>query len=36
MTVTVPAQATAFISLPDEHHVTLPGGPGGTEGTVTG
>jgi len=36
VTVTVPPQATAFITLPDGRHVTLPGGPGGTERTVTG
>ena len=35
VTVTVPPQATALISLPDGRHVTLPGGPDGTERTFT-
>lgn len=35
VTVTVPPRATAFITLPDGHHATLPGGPGGTERTFT-
>jgi hypothetical protein len=36
VTVTVPPQATAFITLPNGHHATLPGGPRGTERTFTG
>ncbi len=36
VTVTVPPQATAFITLPNGHHVTLPGGRSGTERTFTG
>jgi hypothetical protein len=36
VTVTVPPQATAFITLPDGHHATLPGGPSGTERAFTG
>ena len=36
VTVTVPPHATAFITLPNGHHVTLPGGPRGTERTFTG
>ena len=36
VTVAVPPHATAFVSLPDGHHLTLPGGPGGTERTFTG
>lgn len=36
LTVTVPAQATAFVQLPDGHHVTVPGGPHGTTRTFTG
>jgi hypothetical protein len=36
VTVAVPPQATAFISLPNGRHVTLPGGPGGTERTFAG
>ena len=35
LTVTVPAQATAFVQLPDGHRVTLPGGPHGTTRTLT-
>ncbi|MGH3279285.1 MAG: alpha-L-rhamnosidase C-terminal domain-containing protein [Trebonia sp.] len=35
VTVTVPPRATAFISLPGGHLVTLPGGPSGTERTFT-
>jgi len=35
LAVAVPAQATAFILLPDGRHVTLPGGPHGTERTFT-
>ncbi|MGH3296605.1 MAG: alpha-L-rhamnosidase C-terminal domain-containing protein, partial [Trebonia sp.] len=36
VTVAVPPRATAFITLPDGHHVTLPGGPSGTERTFAG
>jgi hypothetical protein len=36
VTVTVPPQATAFITLPDGHHATLPGGASGTERTFAG
>src|SRR6185437_12940164 len=35
VTVAVPPHATAFVRLRDGHHVTLPGGPGGTERTLT-
>src|SRR5436190_9081141 len=35
LTVTVPAQATAFVQLPGGRHVTVPGGPHGTERTFT-
>jgi hypothetical protein len=35
LTVAAPARATAFIQLPDGHHVTLPGGPHGTTRTFT-
>jgi Bacterial alpha-L-rhamnosidase C-terminal domain/Bacterial alpha-L-rhamnosidase 6 hairpin glycosidase domain len=33
LTVAVPAQTTAFIDLPGGHHLTLAGGPHGTERT---
>ena len=36
LTVTVPAQTTAVIELPDGRHVTLPGGSHGTERTLVG
>jgi hypothetical protein len=36
VTVAVPPRATALITLPDGHHITLPGGPRGTERTFTG
>jgi hypothetical protein len=36
LTVAVPAHATAFINLPGGHHVTLAGGPHGTERTLAG
>ena len=36
LTVAVPAQTTAFIDLPDGRHVTLAGGPHGTERTFAG
>ena len=36
LTVAVPAQATASIELPDGRHVTLAGGPRGTESTFAG
>jgi alpha-L-rhamnosidase len=35
LTVAVPARSTAFIQLPDGHHVTLPGGQLGTTRSVT-
>ena len=36
LTVSVPPQATAYVSLPDGHHVTVPGGPGGAVHTFAG
>ena len=36
LTVAVPAQTTAFIDLPGGRHVTLAGGPHGTERTFAG
>ena len=36
LTVAVPARTTAFIELPDGHHLTLTGGPHGTERTFAG
>jgi hypothetical protein len=36
LTVTVPAQTTAFIHLPGGRHITLVGGPHGTERTFAG
>jgi alpha-L-rhamnosidase len=36
VTVAVPAGTTALITLPDGRHITLPGGPHGTQRTFTG
>ena len=36
LTVSVPPQATAYVSLPDGHDVTVPGGSGGTVHTFAG